>query len=618
MIGGRPGGVVSGLEDHQAQRGKLTNGPCDIASEEMRAVASLRTSVGTSTMTDTDTLIDELRRIAGKRYVLISARKTRRFTRGFRFGGGRVLAVVRPGSLVEQWRVLKAAASAGRVVIFQAANTGLTGGSTPWGDDYDREIVLVNLSRLKGIHLIDNGRQVVCLPGATLDALERALRPLGREPHSVIGSSCIGASVLGGVCNNSGGALLQRGPAYTELSIFAEVRGDGSVALVNNLGLQLGDDPEDILARVERGDLPIPDATCGWACDHEYVTHVRDVEAETPARFNADPRRLHDSSGCAGKLAVFAVRLDTFESETKTAVFYIGVNDPDELTEIRRHILANFESLPVSGEYIHRGAYDVAARYGKDIFLFIKTLGTDRMPALFATKAKVDAVTEWLGLGTTLSDRVAQGIAALAPQHLPKRMNEFRDRFAHHLLLKMGGAGIAEARKYLATLLPSETGAVFECTAQEGEAAFLHRFAVAGAAVRYRAIHHYETEDIVALDIALRRNDRDWIERLPPEIDAQIDQKLYYGHFFCHVFHQDYVVKKGNDCHALEQAMWRLLDDRGAEYPAEHNVGHLYKAKPALANFYRSIDPTNCLNPGIGQTSKCVHWTDSPGHYPVK
>lgn len=230
------------------------------------------------------------------------------------------------------------------------------------------------------------------------------------------------------------------------------------------------------------------------------------------------------------------------------------------------------------------------------------------MPAIFAAKAKVDSLTERLGLGASLSDRLAQAIASIMPQHLPARMNAFRDRFEHHLLLRMGGAGIAEARAYLAKLFPSASGDVFECTPKEGKAAFLHRFAVAGAAIRYRAVHARAAEDIVALDIALRRNDRDWFERLPPEIDAAIEKKLYYGHFFCHVFHQDYVVKKGNDCLALEHAMWRLLDGRGAEYPAEHNVGHLYHAKPALAGFYQAIDPTNSLNPGIGHTSKCAHW----------
>ena len=221
---------------------------------------------------------------------------------------------------------------------------------------------------------------------------------------------------------------------------------------------------------------------------------------------------------------------------------------------------------------------------------------------------RADALTEQLGLGATVSDRLAQAVAGLMPPHLPTRMNDFRDRYEHHLLIRMGGASIAEARDYLAGLFPSVSGDMFECTPEEGNAAFLHRFAVAGAAVRYRAIHAREVEDIIALDIALRRNDHNWIERLPPEIDAKIEKKLYYGHFFCHVFHQDYVVKKGYDCLALEHEMWGLLDQRGAEYPAEHNVGHLYHAKPELAGFYRRLDPTNSLNPGIGQTSKCAHW----------
>ena len=553
-------------------------------------------------------LLATLSQIVGAGNVLTAERATRRYTRGIRFGSGPVAAVVRPGSLVEMWRALNAAVASGRAVILQAANTGLTGGSTPWGDDYDREIVLISVMRLGGIHKLGQGEQVVCLPGATLDALEKTLRPLGREPHSVIGSSCIGASVLGGVCNNSGGALIRRGPAYTELSLYAEVRGDGSVALVNNLGLDLGDDPEAILTRVEQGDLPQPAPTDAWASDREYHDHVRQIDAESPARFNADPRRLREVAGCAGKLAVFAVRLDTFEAEPDTAVFYIGTNDPAELTTIRRHILGQFESLPIAGEYIHRDAYDIAARYGKDTFLFIQKLGTDRMPALFSAKSRVDALTERFGMGTTISDRIAQGVARLMPHHLPKRMDEFRDRYEHHLLLRMGGAGIAEARAYLAQMFPSATGGYFECTPDEGKAAFLHRFAVAGAANRYRAIHAREVEDIMALDIALRRNDRDWVETLPPEIESRIQHKLYYGHFFCHVFHQDYVVKKGHDPIALEHEMWALLDQRGAEYPAEHNVGHLYKAKPQLADFYRGLDPTNSLNPGIGQTSKQSCW----------
>lgn len=120
------------------------------------------------------------------------------------------------------------------------------------------------------------------------------------------------------------------------------------------------------------------------------------------------------------------------------------------------------------------------------------------------------------------------------------------------------------------------SGDFFRCTDEEGRKAFLHRFAVAGAAIRYRDTHRSEVEDIVALDIALRRNDREWVETLPQEMDDLITHKLYYGHFLCHVFHQDYIVKKGVDPLAMEHQMWHLLDNRGAEYPAEHNVGHLY------------------------------------------
>lgn len=160
----------------------------------------------------------------------------------------------------------------------------------------------------------------------------------------------------------------------------------------------------------------------------------------------------------------------------------------------------------------------------------------------------------------------------------------------------------------LAGMFPSASGDAYECTSDEADKAMLHRFAVAGAAVRYRAVHPMDVEDIVAIDVALRRDEHDWFERLPQDIDAQIVAKLYYGHFFCHVFHQDYLVRKGVDPVALEHRILALLDSRGAEYPAEHNVGHLYVATAALAEHYRQLDPSNCFNPGLGQTSRQRHW----------
>jgi len=573
-----------------------------------RLAASTRGAAGPVSRED---LIGALTKIVGPIHVLSGhTAAAERYTRGYRYGHGEVVAVVRPGSLVEQWRVLKACLNAGAVVIFQAANTGLTGGSTPFGD-YDRPVVLVNTLRIDAIHLIDGGRQVVCLPGSTLYALERKLKPLDREPHSVIGSTCIGASVVGGVCNNSGGSLVHRGPVYTELSLFAQVDEEGRVGLVNHLGIELGADPETVLHRIEHGEFSDGDVVLNSgrvASDDRYSAHVRDVDAPSPARFNADPSRLYEASGCAGKLAVFAVRLDTFPAERSAVVFYIGTNDAGELTRLRRDMLGTLETLPLAAEYMHRTAYDVAEIYGKDTFLAIEWLGTGRLPGLFALKARIDAVAKRLGFRPGFVDRLLQRVSRFAPRHLPRRMRDFRARYEHYLMIKISAAGVDEARSYLATQFPSRAGDFFECTPDEAAKAFLHRFAAAGAAVRYREVHREEVEDILALDIALRRNDSDWFERLPPNIEQDVIHKLYYGHFFCHVFHQDYIVRKGVDSAALESRMLHLLEQRGAEYPAEHNVGHLYKAKPALYEFYRSLDPRNVLNPGIGHTSRSECW----------
>lgn len=558
---------------------------------------------------DNDTLIAQLSDIVGRRHCLTGDRQTERFRKGWRSGEGDALCVVQPGSLLEQWQVLQACVAADKIVILQAANTGLTEGSTPKGR-YDRDVVLINTQRMDRLQSLDAGRQVLAMPGSTLFALEKMLKPLGRQPHSVIGSSCIGASVMGGVCNNSGGSLVERGPSYTELSLYARIAEDGQIELVNHLGIRLGETPEEILTRLEAGDFVQTDveATNKKASDTEYVARVRDVDAGSPARFNADKRRLYEAAGCAGKLAVFAVRLDTYPIPDSETTFYIGTNDPDELTAIRRHILRHFDHVPVSGEYMQRACFDIADRYGKDTVRMIDWLGTDRLPMFFALKGAFDARFNKFRLTRGLTDKVMQFLSRLTPDHLPPRLREWREKFEHHLILKMRDGGIDEARRFLKDFFDARSGDYFECTPREAKLAGLNRFAAAGAAIRYQNIHRAEVEDILALDIALRRNDEDWLEKLPPEIDEQIEHKLYYGHFFCHVLHQDYVVKKGADPQALKNQMLALLDTRGAEYPAEHNVGHLYAAKPDLAAHYKACDPTNSFNPGIGKMSRRKHY----------
>ena len=555
--------------------------------------------------------ISDLKSVTGDKYILTAQWSKEHYCTGWRYGSGEALAVAKPATLLEIWKILQLCVSADIIVIMQAANTGLTGGSTPNGNDYDRPIVIINTMRVNSIQIINEGKQIIGFSGSTLFGLEDKLAPYGREPHSVIGSSCIGASIVGGVCNNSGGALVKRGPAYTELSIYAQININGDLVLVNDLGIDLGNSPDEILTNLQthnynKNNILFSDKL---ASDNEYKERVRDVDANTPARFNADGRRLHGASGCAGKIAVFAVRLDTYPIPKRQQVFYVGTNSSYVLGKIRREILSKFKHLPTSGEYVHRDCYDAAKKYSKDTFIAIDKMGPSFIPKLFEIKRKVDRISnKFVFFPDKFSDKLMQFLSKFWPNHLPKRMEQFRDKYEHHWVIEMSDEGIDEAKIYFDKFFTENEGSFFECTEKEAKKAILHRFVAASALNRYHAINSSKTGGMMSMDIAFPRNEKDWFENLLPEIDDLIELKLYYGHLFCHVLHQNYIVKKGVDTKLLKEKLLKSFDARGAEYPAEHNVGHEYFAKPSLSNFYKELDPTNGFNPGIGKTSKYKNW----------
>ncbi len=205
-------------------------------------------------------------------------------------------------------------------------------------------------------------------------------------------------------------------------------------------------------------------------------------------------------------------------------------------------------------------------------------------------------------------DRVLQHMGQLFPNQLPKRMEEYSQKYDHYLQLKMTGSGIEEARRFLKPFFAEEAGDYFEATPKEADRIATHRYVTAGVAIRYEEVFQKQHIQILPLDIALPRNEFDWFEHLPKEIEDKIEHKIYYGHFLDHVMHQDYILKKGVDAHELKQEMLKLLDKRGAIYPAEHNVGHLYHAASTLVAHYKRNDPTNSFNPGIGMTSMSKYW----------
>lgn len=520
--------------------------------------------------------------------------------------------VLRPYTLLELWYLLEACVRHKKIIIVQAANTGVTGGSTPYGEDYDRDIIIISTLAINQTILLNNGSQVLAYAGSTLYELEEKLDAIYRSPHSVIGSSCIGASIVGGVCNNSGGSLVNRGPAYTEYSLYAAVDEQGNLGLYNELGgrleSELGQTPVEILQNLDAGAFPTEDRLDDGklASDIEYQQRVRQVEEDSPSRYNSDPRRLHKASGCAGKLAVFAVRLDTFEKPKCEQVFYIGTNLPGDLNMVRKAVLTEFSSLPELGEYMHHSYFDAADRYCKDTFLIIKKLGTRYLTRLWSFNAAVESFLAGLKVfPPRFVDRITLLFSRLVPDHLPSRIREFREHYDHHLIVKAIDGNVEEMESLMQRITNNGEfrGSYFKCEEREAEAALLHRFVAGGAMPRIGAFDKKNVEGLMPLDIALRRNDEAWPELLDM-IPKEQARPLVLSHFFCNVFHLDYIVNKGVDLEALKKSVMAKLDERGAKYPAEHNVGHYYEAEPEHKAFYQELDPTNTFNAGVGRMSK--------------
>ena len=554
-------------------------------------------------------IIEQLKSVVGHKGVLSSKSKTAYYRSGFRSGFGGSVGVVFPKSLIELWETLKVCVDANCAIIMQATKTGLTEGSSPSGFDYDREVVIINITRIKKIILLDGGKQVIAFPGSTLHELEGELSSIKRAPHSVIGSTTIGATIVGGIANNAGGALCKRGSSYTELSLYARVNEEGNLELINHLGIEnLGETPEEIFENLEKGSFSKEDIV-GMdraASDREYQNRIRNIDAEIPNRYNADPNRLYEVSGSAGKVVAFAVRVDTYPMPKEKKVFYLGTNNPNDFSKLRKDILKNFSELPEMCEYMNREIFDTAKKYGKDVFLSIKHIGTKRLPKLYAIKSNMEYYLNKIPLVPKfLPDQILYYLSRLFPEHLPKRLIDYRNQYEHYLILDMSDEGIEEARKYLEKEWSSLDGVgFFECNEDEQKSALMHRFAAAGAAIRYQTIHQRKTEEVLALDIALLGNDTEWMEKIPDEIKEDLDLSLYYGHFMCHVFHHDYILKKGTNIKDVKENLLKRLDQKSAKYPAEHNVGHMYKADETLQKHYRELDPTNTFNPGIGFTDK--------------
>ena len=105
------------------------------------------------------------------------------------------------------------------------------------------------------------------------------------------------------------------------------------------------------------------------------------------------------------------------------------------MTKIRRDMLSTFKTIPISGEYFDSSCYDVAKIYGKDTFLVVDKLGAKFIPKLFSMKRTIDRLAQKFSfLPDNMSDRLMQWISFIVPNHLPKRMEEYHQKYKLHFI----------------------------------------------------------------------------------------------------------------------------------------------------------------------------------------
>ena len=309
---------------------------------------------------------DRLRALLQPEHVHTSESSTRQFTKGARLGKGTALAVVCPGSLKEAVEALRICASSGVVVITQGRNTGLSGGSVPRDTLCDRPTVIINTLRLNRISFV--GDLALCQPGAGIYDLSVAAAQRGRQSHSVLGSIFLNPTVAAGVAFGSGGTQMRKGPSYTERAVWCRVAEDGSVEVVNTLGLKAANEDE-LLSMLESDQLTEAHFDAAAAAvpssDAERYKGAICNWDSSVSRCNADTRGV-DACRSEGKVMIIASLHDTFAPPSQTDTFWVACDTLETAQRLKKEVmLQNAVDLPISCEYMDRDSYQVVDQAGR-------------------------------------------------------------------------------------------------------------------------------------------------------------------------------------------------------------------------------------------------------------
>ena len=541
-----------------------------------------------------------LQEIVGNAHVQLNVEQ-----RGSRIGKGTAFAVVRPGTLQEAVDVLQACVDADACIKPQGANSGLTGGSVARDSHTggpDRPTVVVNMRRLTSIIPIEDGKRLVCLAGAGInDVLQKAAEH-NRESHSVLGSIFLNPSVAAGVAFGSGGTQLRKGPVYTERVLYARVNHDGQVELVNSLGLR--EQPTSTLfGKLEAGRLDEDDVNahcCLPAHQADYASSVCTLDS-TVSRFNAaitgpEPCR------CEGKVLTLASVHETFPKPTQQRCLWLSCKDLRTAQQVKAEVLLKGgpQDLPSSVEYMDRDSVRAVDEAGRILCWMISFIGIGpTLGRLWDLKLMFEASP--IPLSGVLADKMLYWCNHLVPGTLPPEVRKLASEYEHHLLINVGEYGGGELSRFEGRFhgfLQAHPGAcaMHECVDGEINRVNYYRFATAPA---FRTWCVGRGLEGVSVDYALPKAEVD--APLVPEADVAL--RMRYSHFGCNVVHEDIAFQPGVDAHEAHMNLKHVVEGMGGRLPAEHGHGTEYVAPKEAQMRWKSMDPLNVFNPGVGGLS---------------
>ena len=584
-------------------------------------------------------LFKTLKRIVGRANVLdgtVETTQNAQFLKGARLGRGTALYIVKPKKLKQIIEIVRETVDADCVVLVQGQNTGLTGGSVPRRHEDNRPTVLISMKDLDTIFPIDDGERVVCLGGAGLASLQEFVRTCfpDRESHSILGSTFLNPTTAAGVSLGSGGTQCRKGPAFTERALYLKVIpdkfGKGVVKVVNTLGIKGLDHEEGEFDSHLKHDgvIPLLDSyvaavkgghdsrmkksnnTHGKApsSDMDYKNRLCSHDNRI-SRYNAD------TSGCdcnrsEGKVLILASVHDTFPRPSQSKTFWISFDSLATTLKFRQQVcLDNPKDMPVSIEYMDRDSFDVIDRSGRVLGNIIKFVGTSStlVRDFWNVKLWVEALD--VRGAATFVDRLLHFVNPILPPILPRPIMELGRKRDHHIATTVGDFD-GSLNRFLKRLeaFREENGdsiTIHECTSKSEEASLTAFRFVAAPAFRTWCVG--QGVQGFSVDYALPQNGG----QVPSLTSFAPLKRMRYSHLGCNVFHEDLAYAPGIDINSVKMKLKKSVEHEcGGKLPAEHGHGTEYHAPEKTKQRWKTMDPLNVMNPGIGGLSSKYRYKD--------